>query len=142
MDKNKRLVAGFINEIWNQNHFPSIDLYLHENYTDHSLPAVLPPNKEGLMQWIIGTGKSFEHKTIIEEMVCENDKLILRIKLQLKHIGVWRGLKPSGKEVLATGYRCFKVSDNRILEHWGLIDGNSIENQLKEEHHGCTIQKE
>ncbi len=133
------MITSFISEIWNQSQFSKIDSYLHVNYTDHSLPAFLPSTKDGLILWITETGKSFEHKTIIEDMVCEANKVVIKIKIEMKHIGEWRGIKPTGKEVFAPGYRYYKIADEKIIEHWALIDGTSIEDQIREISHGCKL---
>jgi predicted SnoaL-like aldol condensation-catalyzing enzyme len=138
---NKQIVTNFIEEIWNQNQFDTIDNYIHPAFTDHSLPPVLPPNKDGLKRWILGTSKAFEHRTIIEEMVSEENKVMVKIKMLLKHIGIWRDIEPTGATVFAVGYRFLKLADNKITEHWALIDGNAIENQLKDVSQGCKIQK-
>ena len=118
-----------------------IDTYIHTDFIDHSLPPLLPTTKEGLIRWITITGESFNHKTILEEIVGESNKVIIKIKMYLTHIGKWRDIEPTGAEVYAIGYRCFKLTDNKIIEHWALIDGNAIENQLKEASHGCKIQE-
>jgi hypothetical protein len=41
----------------------------------------------------------------------------------LKHIGKWRGIEPTGTEISAVGCRYVKLADNKIIEHWALIDG-------------------
>jgi predicted SnoaL-like aldol condensation-catalyzing enzyme len=138
---NKNIVTNFIEEIWNKNRLNEIDEYLNPEFTDHSLPPNFSPDNEGLKNWIMATGKSFEHKTIIDEMVCEDEKVIIKIKMRLKHIGLWRDIEPTGKEVYTTGYRFYKLADNKILAHWALIDGNAIENQLKETNKGCKVQE-
>ena len=136
---NKETVNNFIEDIWNQNQFDKIDNYLHPAFYDHSLPPSFPPDKEGLKRWITGTGKAFEHRTIIEEMVTEKNKVMLKIKMRLKHIGKWRDIEPTATEVFAAGYRYLKLADNKIIEHWALIDGNAIENQLKAANRGCKM---
>ena len=136
---NKVIVTSFIEKIWNENRLEEIGQFLSPDFTDHSLPPNLPPNADGMKLWIIGTGKSFEHKTIIDEMVCEGDKVMLRIKMQLKHIGTWRGIEATHFEISTTGYRYYKLANEKIIEHWGLIDGNSIEDQLHEATRGCKI---
>jgi predicted SnoaL-like aldol condensation-catalyzing enzyme len=137
---HKETVINFIEEIWNQNQFEKIDHYLSFDFIDHSLPPALPANKDGMKRWIIGTGKSFAHKTIIDDIVCEDNKVMIKISMQLKHIGLWRDIEPTGAEIYAVGYRYFKLADNKIVEHDALIDGNAIENQLKNARHGCKIQ--
>lgn len=136
----QHLVAGFIRDIWNERRFDRLLHYLHPAFIDHSLPPALPPGVSGLEQWIRLTGQSFEHQTSIEEQVTEPGKSILKIRMELRHIGEWRGIAATFHEVTAVGYRCFRVEDGRIIEHWALIDGNAIENQLRETEQGCKVQ--
>jgi predicted ester cyclase len=137
--KNSVLAQQFIEHIWNKRSFEMLDDFLHPAFQDHSLLPVLSPDREGLMKWIIATGIAFEHETFIEEHVTEGDQIMLRIKMKLKHIGVWRGIEPTGIVLYTNGYRHFKIKEERIIENWALIDGETIENQLKEASHGCTI---
>lgn len=139
--KNKQVVKNFIEEAWNNDRFDIASSYLHADFRDHSLPAALGNNMEGTKRWIAATGASFRHHTVIEEMVSEEDKVMIKVKMQLKHIGVWREIEPTEMEIEATGYRLFKLSNEQITEHWGLLDGNAIENQLKDAQHGCKIQR-
>jgi predicted ester cyclase len=88
----------------------------------------------------MATGNAFEHHTTIEEMISEENKVMIKIKMHLKHIGKWRGIEPTGTELSAVGYRYLKLAEGKIIEHWALIDGNTIENRLKEASHGCTLQ--
>jgi predicted ester cyclase len=128
---NKAIVKNFIEDIWNHNQFQKLDNYMAADFIDHSLPGSLPPNKEGMERWITATGKSFEHKTIIDDIVCEDDKVMLKIRMQMKHIGTWREIEPTYIDVASVGYRYYKLANGKIIEHWALIDGNTIENQLK-----------
>lgn len=73
-------------------------------------------------------------------MVAEDDKVMIKINMQLEHIGAWRAIEPTGLVINAVGYRYFKLSANRITEHWGLMDGNAIENQLKKATNGCRYR--
>ncbi|QMU27661.1 ester cyclase [Adhaeribacter radiodurans] len=135
----KTLISGFIEQIWNNRNFQKMDEFLHPNFKDYSLPATLPANQEGSQKWILGTGISFEHQTIIEDLVTEGEKGIVKIKMKLKHIGVWRQIEPTGMEIEAAGYRFFLMKDGKIIEHAALIDGQAIENQLKKAAQGCKI---
>ncbi|WP_394674474.1 ester cyclase [uncultured Chryseobacterium sp.] len=139
--KSKReLIRQFITDIWNENRFDLLTDYIHADFVDHSLPTSLAPNADGLKSWIIGTGKSFKHRSVIEKQVTENDKSMIKFRMYLKHIGIWRNIEPAGAEVSAIGYRYFKIKDGKIIEHWALLDGNSIENQLKDAAMGCKSQ--
>lgn len=139
--ENSILVADFINQIWNNRAFEKLDSFLHTDFKDYSLPPTLSPDKEGTKKWIIGTGVSFEHHTIIEDQVTEGDKSIIKIIMNLKHTGIWRKIKPTGIVIHTIGYRYFKFKDGKIIGHWGLIDGQTIENQIKNTAQGCKIAK-
>jgi len=139
--KNKSIVIDFIETIWNQNQFEKMDNYVSPHFIDHSLPPTLPADKAGMKLWIIGTGVSFAHKTIVDDIVCEGDKVMLKIRMQLKHIGIWRDIEPTHFELSTVGYRYYKLAGGKIVEHWALLDGNSIENQLNLAKHGCKLQE-
>jgi predicted ester cyclase len=137
--ENLKIVSQFIERIWNARNFENLDQFIHPDFKDNSLPPALTADKEGMKKWVLGTGVSFEHKTIIEDHVSEGDKIILKIRMEMKHIGIWRDIDPTGIQLNAAGYRYFKLQNGKIMEHSALIDGQAIENQLKEAQHGCKI---
>ena len=132
--EKQNLVYRFIEEIWNQQHFEALAAFMHPQFIDHSLPTTLPSDQEGLEKWITALSASFEHKTIIEDMVSDDEKIAVRISLTLKHTGMWRDIPPTGASVTAKGFRLFKINDGQIAAHWALIDGQAIESQLKKRH--------
>lgn len=137
--ENSTLVQQFIEQVWNNRAFEKMPAFLHPEFKDYSLPPALFNQEDGTMQWIINTGLSFEHWSIIDEQVTEGDKSVVKITMQLKHIGVWRDIEPTGLELQVTGYRLFHMKEGKIVAHWALLDGQTIENQLKEMTHGCKI---
>jgi len=137
--ENSKLVVDFIDQVWNSRNYEKLDYFLHPEFKDNSLPPALTADKEGMKKWILATGASFEHKTTIEEQVTEGDKSIIKIRMDLKHIGVWRDIEPTGIELQTVGFRFYKIEKGKIIEHWGLIDGQAIENQLKNASRGYKI---
>jgi predicted ester cyclase len=138
--ENGQQVLTFMEVIWNDRNFDRLNDFLHDDFFDHSLPSSLHPNAEGLKKWVIGTGEAFEHRSVIEEQATEDETSIIKIRMQLKHIGLWRGIPATGIDLSVVGYRCFRLHDKKIIEHWALLDGNSIENQLKQASEGCKVQ--
>jgi predicted ester cyclase len=136
---NSTLVTDFIEQIWNKRNFDKLDEFLHPEFQDHSLPPSLTADKEGMKNWILDTGISFNHNTLVESQVTEGDQCILKIRMHLKHIGTWRDIEPTGLDLQTVGYRHYKLKGGKIIDHWALIDGQAIENQLKGASHGCKI---
>jgi hypothetical protein len=134
-----QIVLQFIEEIWNRQLTDTLGNFLHPAFTDHALPAPLTPDVGGLRQWINLTSASFIHRTIVEDHVTEGDKCVLRIRMQVTHIGTWRGIPATGMEVSTSGYRMFRVQDGKIIEHWALVDGSALESQLRGTEHACKV---
>jgi predicted ester cyclase len=135
------LINDFITKVWNENQLDKLHDFLHVDFVDYSLPISLPATAGGLAKWVTLTSAAFRHHTTIDAQVTDNNQAMIKIKMTLEHIGAWRDIAPTGVTVSVVGYRYFKIKDNKIAEHWALIDGNSIENQLREATHGCKIQQ-
>ena len=133
------LVAGFIEDFWNGRQFHKAADYFHAGYRDHSVPPNFPAGPAGTIRWIEKTGESFVHRTQIEEVITEAGTVVLRVRLHLKHTGPWRGIGPTGAEVSTTGFRVFRVEAGQIMEHLALIDGESLEKQLKGFAKACAL---
>ncbi|GAB2679501.1 hypothetical protein GCM10027036_36970 [Flavihumibacter cheonanensis] len=132
------LIKAFLHEIWNQQAFDKIDTYLHPDFEDHSLPASYPRGKEGTIQWIKQTGSSFSHLSFIESQVTEDNQCMIRIRMHLVHIGNWRNIEPTQAEIECVGYRHFILKDGKIKAHYALIDGQSIESQIRQKNTSKT----
>jgi predicted ester cyclase len=124
------LVREFIEEVWNKHNPEVLDKYLAENFFDHD-NRTTATGVAALKQWISAMNATFDHQTIIEEQITENDLSALRITFRVIHTGDFRGIAATGKQAETTGYRFFRVADGKIVEHWGKLDGDSLVQQLK-----------
>jgi predicted ester cyclase len=139
--KNKEVVSHYIETVWNKRDLSAIDTYIADDYRDYSFPPAVPPNKAGLRTWIENTSAAFDHVTIIESIIEENDEVAIRISFRAKHIGKWRNIPPTSRDTSAKGFRFFKMRDNKIIAHWALIDGEALQTALTDTHHGCEVMK-
>jgi len=135
----KQLVNSYITSIWNEGAIEKITDFLHPDFTDHTLPPTLPDGIDGVLQWLALTSSSFKHHTIIEDQVTEGNKSIIRIRMEMEHIGLWRGIAPTGITTTTGGYRFFRIADGKIREQWGQIDGAVLEAALNGAVHACKL---
>lgn len=135
------MVLAFIENVWNQNKVERLFDFMSSDFVDYSLIPALPKTIEGTKQWILATGNSFEHKTIVEDIIAENDKVFIRISMQLKHVGQWRGHAATGIDIVTTGYRLFEFANEKICAQWAAIDGNVIEKAIVGHAHACELLK-
>lgn len=89
--KHAILVQQFIEQIWNQQSFEKLPYFLHPDFKDYSLPPSLAADPEGTKKWILNTSHSFTHHSIIEAQVTEGESSMVKIKMELRHTGHWRG---------------------------------------------------
>lgn len=140
VDQVKQVATRFIEEVWNQQQYEKLSEYLHPDYVDHSLPTALSADRIGLLTWIQATSQSFSHQTLIEDQITEGNKTILKVKMVMTHIGLWRGIDPTGAQVSTGGYRFYRFQDGKIIEHWAEINGTVLESQLKQRAvEGCKV---
>lgn len=135
----KAIIINFINQIWNRKETNSLADFVSPDYKDHSLPKGLPPNIDGLAQWIKMTTSAFDHHTSILHILCEENTVFVHIKLSLVHIGPWRGYARTNSAIETTGYRLFKFSDGKISEQWALLDADKIVEAITGTINRCTI---
>lgn len=135
----KTIVIDFIEKIWNQKDFDTLSKFLATDYYDHSLPNGMPQNTKGLSLWIQMTSSAFEHHTSIQEILCEGNSVFIRIKMKLKHVGPWRGHAPTGVTIETSGYRLFRLKEEKIVEQWALLDADSITEAITGASHRCTL---
>ena len=51
--------------------------------------------------------------------------------MRLPHQAEWQGIPATAKQVEIRGYRAYPLEGDKIVEHWALIDGDSLERQLR-----------
>lgn len=127
-----QLITSFINDIWNEQKFDMLDTYVHQDFVDKSLPPTFPTNQAGTKIWIEATSKAFEHNTVIDELLIQDNKAIAKITMNLHHIGDFKGIVATGKKVSIQGYRYFELQDDKIISHEALLDGVKLETFLKQ----------
>ena len=124
------IVRGFIEEFWNAADPEAAERYLSADFVDHDNHTPLA-GIAAMQQWLKQTSASFDHHTVIEDQVTEGDRSVLRLTFKVVQRGEFRGVLAPGKSAETRGYRAFRVKDGKIVEHWGLLDGNALVEQLK-----------
>ena len=133
----KEIVLALIENVWNENKVEELENYLSSDFVDHSLPKGFPNNTEGTKKWIKATSLSFQHQTMVEDIIAEDNKVFIRITMKLKHVGEWRNYPATGIEISTTGYRFFEFLKDKIISQWASIDGNVIEQAIAGTAHTC-----
>lgn len=58
----------------------------------------------------------------VEDVMAEGDRVAARVTMRGTHRGEFQGISPTGKRVEVKAIDMFRISDGKIVEHWGHAD--------------------
>ena len=79
--------------------------------------------------------KTFEtafprYKILIEDLIAEADKVVVRASLQGTHKGELPGITPTGKKINLEQVVIYRITNGKINQHWMKIDNIELLKQL------------
>jgi steroid delta-isomerase-like uncharacterized protein len=129
-EENKKLIRRY-QEAYNSGRLEELDQILAPNLISHNLLPGLPAGLAGAKMAHQGSLAAFpDVKTTIEDLVAEGDKITVRGTVTGTNTGSFMGAPPTGKSFKVATMSIFRVVNGKIVEHWGLIDGMSVSQQL------------
>jgi predicted ester cyclase len=71
-----------------------------------------------------------KRQLVVEDLVTEGNEVVARMTFSGRHTGEFFGVAPTGREVRFTGIVWFRISEGKIIEHWGEFDALGLLQQL------------
>ena len=66
----------------------------------------------------------------LQDFVAEDDKVLVRLRVQATHTGAFGELAPTGREIDIAVLDLFRMHDGMLMEHWALLDNLGMMKQL------------
>lgn len=130
-ETNIALVRRFVEEFQTRHNLAAIDEYMSPDFVDHSAPAGLPPDREGVkMQFTMFFSALPDLHALIHDQVADQHKVVTRKTLRGTHQGNLMGIPPTGKVVDIEVIDILTVKDGKITDHWNLVDQLGLLKQL------------
>ena len=108
-----------------------------DHYVNHQFSAAAPPTPPGVtpkaatLAFFAARLKGMPDLTVsIEATVAQDDRVAASFIYEGTHQGVYFGVAPTGNSLRFTSCDIFRVSDERIAEHWGMGDIAGVRAQL------------
>jgi predicted ester cyclase len=117
---NKTIVLRLIEEVLSNGKWAVADELIDPNFALH-LPGSQEPLRgiEGLKRAAEGFRSGFpDRRLLVEDIICEGDKVAVRVKQQGTHQGIFQGINPTGKKVNVPAIAFFRVANGKISEEW------------------------
>lgn len=122
LETNKTIARRFLEEIWNQGNMAAVDGLVAENFVNHAPGRGVPPDREGLKQEVKGLLAAFDTPFVLDDMIAEGDKVVLRGRFKSVHKGEFLGVPATGKELTHTWTAILRIENGKIVERWADVD--------------------
>lgn len=119
-ERNKQLVIRLIDEVWNGGDLRQ----LSELWSG-------PSRDEAYSSHKILTGAFPDLRIEIEDLIAEGDRVAARLSLRGTHLGPFRGIAPTGRQVHFTAIRVYQITDGKIVGSWANQDALGLLQQLQ-----------
>ncbi|MER7108210.1 ester cyclase [Streptomyces sp. NPDC000229] len=128
---NKLIVQRFVDEVINQGNVDAADGLCASDYREHdpslssydaNLATAKAENREIM--------EAFRPACTIEGLVAEGDLVCLRMSYTGRHVGAYKGIEATGRDVSGTGHATFRCKGGKIAESWWNLDDLGLMRQL------------
>lgn len=124
-EQNKQLVRRIYEDVRSEGNLDLVDELLSPDYVGHD-PTAMPEEvhgPSGFKEQTVGYRSAFpDLRFTIEALVAEGDEVVARWTARGTHRGSMEGEEPTGNEISVSGFGSWRIEDDRIAEHWGVID--------------------
>ena len=134
-EENKAIFRRYVEEVSNQGNLEVAD-EIFDRYLAHQPDgSVLERGPEDVKRFQTEFREAFHNMSLsIDDQIAEGDKVMTRVTLRGTHLGEFRGLAPTGKEIEIKGVSIFRFSeDGKVVESWDALDQLSLMRQSIEQ---------
>ncbi|WP_156725805.1 ester cyclase [Streptomyces apocyni] len=128
---NKGMVARFFEEVVNGGDTDAADALCTADYREHD-PS-LSSYDVGLEQAKRENEeifRAFGPQVTVESMVAEGDQVCVRFSFKGKHVGEYKDIAATNRDVAGTGHGTFRCVGGKIAESWWNVDDMGLMQQL------------
>src|ERR1700722_20295643 len=122
----KAIVNGLFAECLNEGDLSVADQLVSPDFTGPSgkgpdaFKAMISPLRQGFP----------DLRFIIQDMLAEGSRVVVRWTSQGTHRGMFAGTAPSGRQVSNEGIGIYRVEDGKIVELWSQVDRLGVLQQI------------
>jgi predicted ester cyclase len=124
MTDSERVFRRLIEEGFNQGRLEVVDELVAEDLVEHQdFGPGHAPGTEGAKAVIASLRRAFpDFRLEIEDAAVSGDVLWFRLRAQGTNDGPYMGHPPTGRAMSVDVFDAVRVSDGKIVEHWGVPD--------------------
>jgi steroid delta-isomerase-like uncharacterized protein len=125
MTEENKAIARRVYEIVSTGDFGRAAEIVDQDAPDNELLPDDPPAKliDTFKETFSEAREGFPDLSVtVEEVMAEGDRVTARVVMRGTHRGEFQGIPPTGKQVEVKAIDMFRISNGKIVEHWGHAD--------------------
>lgn len=131
-EDTKELARRALEGIYGQGDLDLADELIHPEFVDHddTNPSdTLGP--ESVKQTVGRLRTLFDPQFEVHDEIADGDKVVQRVTMRGRHVGPLMGSEPTGREFAVQHVYIWRITEGRIIEHWGSRDDLGLLDQLE-----------
>jgi predicted ester cyclase len=133
-DANKLLLRRWFEQVWNQKSEAAIDEMFHPMGKSHGFPdadtvLVGPESFKDVHRTFCGAFPDLH--VDVEDIVTEDDRVAVRWRVSMTHLGEHLGFPATGKKGTLEGSTFLIVKGNQVMEGWNQMDLQALMQKLQ-----------
>jgi len=131
-EHNKALTVRFVEELFNQGNMGIVgEIFAPDFIEREQLPPGIPNGREGVKVLTTMLRSAFpDFKATIDDILAEGDKVVIRMTWSGTQKGEFMGVPATGKRVSFGVIDIIRITNGKLVEHWGQMDSMSLMQQL------------
>jgi predicted SnoaL-like aldol condensation-catalyzing enzyme len=130
IEKNKRVVREFYEEVFHKRNLDIVDRYMHEDYIQHNPDA--DQGRTGFIKFHEGFFAAIpDFRATILQLVAEGDLVYVYNRITGTHTGEgFLNYPPTGNRIEFEAVDMFRLRDGKLCEHWDVADTRALFTQV------------
>jgi len=131
-EQDKALIVRFVEELFNRGNIGIVDEIFAPDFIEREqLPPGIPSGREGVKVLATMLRSAFpDFKATIDDILAEGDKVVIRMTWSGTQKGEFMGVPATGKRVSFGVIDIIRITNGKLVEHWGQMDSMSLMQQL------------
>ena len=131
-EQNKALIRRLIEELFNKGNTGIVGEIFAPDFVDREqLPPGIPSGREGVKVLTTMMRSAFpDFKATIHDILADGDKVVIRMTWSGTQKGEFMGVPATGKRVSFGVIDIIRITNGKLVEHWGQMDSMSMMQQL------------
>lgn len=127
---NRELIRRIFEEVWN-GRSEDVLVDVPERAVFHYRDFAMETGRDGLRELVGEWRAAFPDLVFtIHSLVAEGDFVAVHLTYRGTHLGPWRGLEPTGRQIEVGEMMFFRFEDGVLAEMWELDDHATMTRQL------------